>query len=428
MPSATDQGQIYQSVRLGLETTQGTGVVAAKRLQSIKITSKPKAEISTYKASGSKYTNISALDAEWDEPDGGGQLSYPELPYLLAGAVQKTTGALASGGAAASYDWTFTPNTYSQDSFAAFTVDYGDEVRNETASGNVFKSLGFTFPRRGQQAVSVGLLGPRFEDDKLRYLSISGTPTAGDFAVTVNGQTTTDIAYDATAATIQTALEALSNLVPGDVVVVGGPINSAPVRVVFTGLLADADPPTVTVTSDVTGGTARVTRLHPSPTEIAQVPLTARHVDVYLATTYAGLAGASRALRVFNHTWNLGDRNDAIWEFNTSIPSFADTIEGEPKGEVSLTVGSGSNVMNLLIAAYRRSEPIFLRQQAVGPLIEAGFNHTLRIDSCLRMTDAPSEKKAAGQLVSRDFKLGLAHDATWGQAFSVFVRTSTAAL
>jgi hypothetical protein len=47
----------------------------------------------------------------------------------------------------------------------------------------------------------------------------SGNPSGGTFTITVAGQTTTDLAYNASAADVQTALEALSNLVPGDVYV-----------------------------------------------------------------------------------------------------------------------------------------------------------------------------------------------------------------
>jgi hypothetical protein len=48
----------------------------------------------------------------------------------------------------------------------------------------------------------------------------SGTVSGGTRAFTVNGQTTAAIAYNASAATIQAALEALSNVASGDVVVV----------------------------------------------------------------------------------------------------------------------------------------------------------------------------------------------------------------
>lgn len=54
-------------------------------------------------------------------------------------------------------------------------------------------------------------------------VAITGTPTGGSITVNVNGEPTVGIAYNAAAATVQTFLEALSNVAPGDVVVTGGP-------------------------------------------------------------------------------------------------------------------------------------------------------------------------------------------------------------
>lgn len=46
-------------------------------------------------------------------------------------------------------------------------------------------------------------------------VAITGTPTGGTFTLTVNGQTTSALAYNASAATVQAALEALSNVGAG---------------------------------------------------------------------------------------------------------------------------------------------------------------------------------------------------------------------
>jgi hypothetical protein len=80
--------------------------------------------------------------------------------------------------------------------------------------------------------------------------------TAGDFTLTVNGQTTTAIGFDADAAEIQAALVALSNVAPGDVVAVdSGPGSnlataSHVVTLTWGGALAGTD---ITITADFTG-------------------------------------------------------------------------------------------------------------------------------------------------------------------------------
>jgi hypothetical protein len=57
--------------------------------------------------------------------------------------------------------------------------------------------------------------------DEISTITSDGTPaTAGDFTLTVDGATTAAIAFDATAAAIELALEALPNVAPGDVAAV----------------------------------------------------------------------------------------------------------------------------------------------------------------------------------------------------------------
>lgn len=80
--------------------------------------------------------------------------------------------------------------------------------------------------------------------------------TAGDFTLTVNGQTTAAIPFNATAAQVQAALLALSNVAPGDVVAVdsgpGANLGTASHVVTLTwgGALAGSD---VVITADFTG-------------------------------------------------------------------------------------------------------------------------------------------------------------------------------
>lgn len=74
--------------------------------------------------------------------------------------------------------------------------------------------------------------------------------TAGTFTITYDAQTTAAIPYNATAAEVQAALEALSNVAPGDVYVTGGPIPDAPFTLTWGGTqLGNITQPTVDVTS-----------------------------------------------------------------------------------------------------------------------------------------------------------------------------------
>lgn len=81
--------------------------------------------------------------------------------------------------------------------------------------------------------------------------TITGVPTGGTFTLSVDGVATGAIAYNATAAAVQTALEALPSVEVGDVIVTGGPGPGTPYRVAFTRLA-----PVLTAAHVFTGGTA----------------------------------------------------------------------------------------------------------------------------------------------------------------------------
>lgn len=73
---------------------------------------------------------------------------------------------------------------------------------------------------------------------------------------------TANIKFNATAAEVQLALEALANIDPGDVAVTGGPGNEAgstPYVVTFGGRYADTDVNAITATDTLTGGEEKVT-------------------------------------------------------------------------------------------------------------------------------------------------------------------------
>jgi hypothetical protein len=78
--------------------------------------------------------------------------------------------------------------------------------------------------------VTSGFLGK----DEVQQLSI--TATGGTFTVSFEGQVSTPIAFDADAATVQSALEALSTIGAGNVTVAGGPGSYT---VTFAGVLGD---------------------------------------------------------------------------------------------------------------------------------------------------------------------------------------------
>lgn len=92
--------------------------------------------------------------------------------------------------------------------------------------------------------------------DEMQQISITGSPTGGTFTLTFGGQTTSAIAYNASASTVQAALQALSSIGSGNCSVTGGPGPATPYVVEFTGTLAHASQALITATPSLTGGTS----------------------------------------------------------------------------------------------------------------------------------------------------------------------------
>lgn len=114
--------------------------------------------------------------------------------------------------------------------------------------------------------------------NEVQTATITGGPTGGTFTLTWSGQTTAAIAYNATAAAVQAALEALSNIAPGDVTVTGA--AGGPYTVTWGGVHLGDDVAAMTASgTNLTGGTTP---------------------GVTIATTTAGgAAGASDGSQVF---------------------------------------------------------------------------------------------------------------------------------
>ena len=126
-------------------------------------------------------------------------------------------------------------------------------------------------------------------------------PTGGTFTISFDGQTTAAIDFDATAAEIETALEALSNIGAGNVVCAGGPMPDTLVSITFSGELQGLAVAEITTTlTGLTGGT---------PVSI-------------IATTVAGVQGSFRGCdpgTMFIDTtngdlyYNSGTRGLPVW-------------------------------------------------------------------------------------------------------------------
>lgn len=113
----------------------------------------------------------------------------------------------------------------------------------------------------------------------VQNISITGAPTGGTFTLTYSGQTTAAIAFNASAAAVESAIAALSNVGAGMVRVSGGPGPATAWNVV----LFLASPAAFTHTDSLTGGTTPAVAVADSASA-ATINIAAHKNAVLLAT------------------------------------------------------------------------------------------------------------------------------------------------
>jgi hypothetical protein len=164
-----------------------------------------------------------------------------------------------------------------------------------------------------------------------------------------------------------------------------------------------------------------------SPTEIALKPVLPTHIDVYLADTQAGLAGASPLERVVSVSWKISNRFSPFYPLATaSGTGFATTVEAEPELMCTLLMEADAAGMALLTNA-RAGSSKFLRIKAVGDLIASTYYYTLQIDAALKV-DSVDEYSDEDGVYAIGWNFVAADDVTWGKATEVQVTNVLTAL
>lgn len=428
-----ERATIFQKSQLGVESTPGTNVAATKILQATTIQPAIKGQTKKFRPMGSKFATLSALGKEWSEAKIEGQASYTDLMYLLA-SLMCTPTPVQQGGTAA-YKSTFSVAAFLADLITTYSVEHGGSVRGMELSYGIVNDLEVTFTR-DDVTLDGSMFGQKVTDDvypstnETQTISASGTVSGGSFKLTFGGQQTGTIAYNATAATVETALRALTTIGSGGCRCTGGALPGAGVVVEFIGALAQTDVALLTVDNSlITGGGTIVvaeTVKGAAPTAIPVQPILPTEVSIYLADSAAGLAGASAVTRALKASFKLGGRFGQLWTINAAQSSWAAHVEVEPTLEMKLLVEANAEGMGPL-TQMRSGASKFMRIQAVGPLIAGSYYYTLTIDMCGKV-QPPSEFADEQGVYAIEWILDGAYDATWGKSVQVELTNTISAL
>lgn len=432
-------------LQIGVEHEYGVRVAATRRLPGINISLNPQAEFQLFRARGFNVPTTSVPQKLWANGTWNGIADYNQVIYPLSGLVGITGAAPTTpGGATNARRWLFAPVSSGKDANPkSFTIEEGDSDAVQIGEGLKFSSFGLEWTNDASNMT--GNLFARFPvdeealttlSDEEQRITESGPVTAGTFTITYSAQTTAALDFDATAAEIQTALEALSNLAPGDVVVSGGPIFTTPVTIIFQGTLAGTNVGAITVDStSLTGGTyvpSTLTAGGAAVTSIPQSPVSRMHVDIFADDVFANL-GDTKVTQAYAGDFRIGDKVQPFWALNTDYASFQSTVR--TAADVTCSFSTPHNAQSrALYNAVRLNPWKWVRLLATGNEIDAGVNNeSIRIDVAAKFGN-PEKQEDANGVFGYKFNFNSLHNADFnsthatGAAYEIEVINSLTAL
>lgn len=253
----------------------------------------------------------------------------------LISALDQYTGATWADG-------TLTFSGYKPDGTAlsgtSLAVDLTMPVTSTTTLGDVLTWLNTD---EGTPAVN-----------EIQTVSIAGGPTGGTFTLTYDGQTTAAIAWNATAAAVDAALEALSNIGAGNVICTGPPPPGTAITVEFTGALAGQDVALMTIdTTNLTGG---------APVGSVAETTTGRAVQGVLGGEATASLVNGGKIRITDTASGYSSSDFAMaWSDSfLTLPSYFEvsTVGGDEVKNASITVFDSQGGKHVLSGAFVRTD------------------------------------------------------------------------
>lgn len=393
-----------ETTQIGVEAigSPGTAVAATTLLQALGFTLDTEADVAIFGPAGQLYDTVAIMNREWTTGSSAGIPDYREVAYPLCGLFGDPVITTVATGV---YDWVWTPKSSGGlDRPRTFSIEQGVAgMSAETSNYLVFTAFNQSFSREGGNDQGGSFFARRqnwsaqMSTNQVRTITPSGTVSGGNWTITVAGQTTTAIAYNAIASAIQTALEALSNVAPGDVSVSGGPLTTGAVLIETRGVFAQQ---AVTITVDGTGitggGTIAATTTTPAvaPTGQDVVPVSPGEINLYVDDTSAAL-GTTQFLGDFACGWSIGDRRNPVWTLNRSLDSYAAVVETKPNPTFTASVNNddaGRALLNYLRGGLSK----FCRIEAQGPLIDSTNHYEYVVDLHGKISGPPGRGDQSG--------------------------------
>lgn len=436
-----ERSAITQTIQIGKETVENTAVAATKRLAALSIETGIQINFSKFRSMGKRYPSLSVPGKKWTGLTGSGKLTYTEILYLLSSIFKDVTPTTPGGGTLAR-EWLYEQSTTNEETVATYTIQQGSGVRAHQAAGAFFSGMTL---QGDPDTVDISSLegfaraisdNTQMSTNEVQSIVKTGTVSSGTFTLTVVNPATSvsvesgAIDFDSTAAEVQTALEAMSNVAVGDVVCTGGPLPATAVVIEFRGEFRQRDVASMVVddTLIVGGGSIDLTVVTPgvAPTELALIPVIPEHCSWYADDTYGALGG-TLLTRVLRWSVPISSMRAPLYTVNAAnLGSMAAKVDSEPTYRITLFVEADTQGMAFYTTA-QLGDTKFLRFNAVGDEIESGQDYELQFDFAAKIDSLAPFTNEQG-VYAYEVGFVLVHDGGWGKSQSLLARNGITAL
>jgi hypothetical protein len=423
------------------ETTEGTAVATTKRHQSVSFMLDIGLDLQPYKPVYFRRSTRVDLIKKWAGVKVDGKPSYTLFPTIFNCLYKKV--APTTPGGSAPRDWLWEQSTIAPETIDTLTIEKGDHIGIDRATGCFFTGwsmsgsetdISFSAEGMGRAVATTLDDAIHMSTREVQTIDLSGgdDPTGGTFTITVLGQTTSALAYNASAAAVQAAINLLPATGAGDITV---SLAGFVYTLYFPYYLGNVSAVTVGSGSLTTGGSITVTIATTTggvaASEVADRPLIPTQVSWYADTTSGGLGG-TLLTRVLD--WSISDsgNRELFWTVNrANAGAAAGKADSEaPSMEISLTVEADAAGMAFYTKA-KAGTSVYLRFEALDAAdsIESSYGYQAIFDFHCKVKGI-SEYKPTQNLHSYTVTFEVCHDASWGsgKAMSLANRNASTAI
>lgn len=416
-----------QIILFAPETTKGTKRATSRRMMAAVAEFTPVLTQEAFRAQGDAVDTIFPVVHEKADGSLSGKACFNEIGWLLSSLISKPVTTTATTGV---FDHEFVHSMSGLDDPHSFSFEIGDtNVRAHSVLYALLTSFSLGGPSKQTPAMSGAFMAKGFADgitltagaNEVQTLTISGTPTGGTYTLRYKGVSTAPLAHNALAAAIQTALQGLSSVGAGNLLVSG----TGPFVITAAGAFAGQELERIQVTHALTGGTtpsAAIVKTTKGGYSMHPVVPLLGNPEVFASTSFEGLS-AGKLTKVSSSTFKADGRwNAATYQNGTLTWDEHYEDAAASKFGLDLRLQADSSGMAYLPRA-RSQEQVYVRNLWLGPEISPGFRHSLDIVISAKVSNVESFGDDEG-IYGFGYSFGAARDNALGWSVKVVLRNS----